>query len=217
MKRYAIFDLDGTLLDSSRMWQNLGERYLKLLGIKPDDDLAEAMYVMTMPQSANYLRERYAIPYSVDEIIRQLTRMTEDFYKEQVEFRIGAPLLLAQLRARCVKMSIATAGDAALGMIALDRLGVSNFFAGAVSCTEYGAKTSAEVFLAAAELIYAVPEETVVFEDSLHAVRSAKKAGFRTAAVRDISERDQDELKRTADFYARTPEDLVCMLSDILA
>lgn len=217
MIRYAIFDLDGTLLDSSDMWKNLGKRYLKLLGIEPDEDVAEAMYVMTMPQSANYLRERYAIPYSADEIARQLTRMTEKFYKEQVEFRIGVPLLLSNLRARCIKMSIATAGDAALGMTALDRLGVSNFFAGAVSCTEYGAKTSAEVFFAAAELIYAVPEETIVFDNSLHAIRSAKKAGFRTAAVRDISERDQDGLKRTADFYAQTPEDFVDMLSEILA
>lgn len=217
MIRYAIFDLDGTLLDSSEMWRSLGTRYLNLLGIEPREDLAEVMNAMSMPESANYLRERYELSYSVDEILRQFSRMTEKFYKEQVEFRNGAPRLLAHLRSRCVKMSVATAGDANLGMTALNRLGVANFFAGAVSCSEYGAKTSSEVFLAAAELIYAVPEETIVFEDSLHAVRSAKKAGFRTAAVRDISERNQDELKRTADFYAEIPGDFADILSDILA
>ncbi len=217
MIRYAIFDLDGTLLDSSYMWQNLGTRYLNLLGIEPTNDLAESLCVMTMPESANYLRDKYSIPYSADEILRQFARMTEEFYKEQVGFRTGAPRLLAQLRARCIKMSIATAGDANLGMTALSRLGVSNFFTGAVSCSEYGAKTSSEVFLAAAELIYAVPEETIVFEDSLHAIRSAKKAGFRTAAVRDISERNQDELKRIADFYAEVPGEFADMLPDILA
>ena len=216
MIRYAIFDLDGTLLDSSDMWRNLGTRYLNLLGIEPTEDIEEALCVMTMPESANYLRHKYSIPYSADEILRQLTRMTEEFYKEHVGFRTGAPRLLARLRARCVKMSIATAGDVNLGMTALNRLGVANFFAGAVSCSEYGAKTSSEVFLAAAELIYAVPEETIVFEDSLHAVRSAKKAGFRTAAVRDISERNQEELKRTADFYAEIPGEFADMLSDIL-
>lgn len=217
MIRYAIFDLDGTLLDSSEMWRSLGTRYLNLLGIEPREDLAEAMNAMSMPESANYLRERYALSYSVDEILRQFSRMTEEFYKEQVGFRNGAPRLLARLRSRCVKMSVATAGDANLGMTALGRLGVANFFAGAVSCTEYGAKTSPEVFLAAADLIYAVPEETIVFEDSLHAVRSAKKAGFRTAAVRDISERNQDELRRVADFYAETPGAFVDLNEDILA
>lgn len=217
MIRYAIFDLDGTLLDSSEMWQNLGVRYLTLLGIDAPADLAESLCVMTMLESANYLRDKYSIPYSVDEILRQFARMTEDFYKKRVGFRTGAPRLLAQLRARCIKMSIATAGDVNLGMAALNRLGVSNFFAGAVSCSEYGSKTSPEVFLAAADLIYAVPDETIVFEDSLHAVRSAKSAGFRTAAVCDISERNQDELKRTADFYAEIPGDYADMLSDILA
>lgn len=217
MIRYAIFDLDGTLLDSSEMWQNLGNRYLNILGIEPRENLAESLCAMTMPESANYLREKYAIPYSVEEILRQFARMTEEYYKGQVGFRSGAPRLLAQLRARCVKMSIATAGDVTLGMTALNRLGVGNFFVGAVSCTEYGAKTSSEVFYAAAELIYAVPEETIVFEDSLHAVRSAKSAGFRTAAVRDISERNQDELKQTADFYAEVPGDFVDMLGEILA
>lgn len=214
MIRYAIFDLDGTLLDSSEMWQNLGIRYLELLGISPREDLAKTLSEMTLPESAGYLRENYSLTYSIEEIQRQLARMTENFYRKEVDLRLGAPRLLALLRSRCVKMSIATAGDAGLGMTALERLGVANFFAGAVSCTEYGAKTSSEVFFAAAELIYAVPEETLVIEDSLCALRSAKKAGFQTAAVRDISEHNQDELKRLADFYADDPGRLADILQE---
>lgn len=217
MIKCAIFDLDGTLLDSSDMWRTLGVRYLELAGAEPEKDLAEKIYEMSLPESARYLRETYKLPYSVEEIVRQFSRMTEQFYREQVDFKDGAPRLLAQLRTRCVKMGIATAGDAALGMAALTRLGVADHFIGAVSCTQYGAKTSPEVFLAAAELMYAVPEETVVFEDSLHAVRSAKKAGFRTAAVYDISESCQGELEKTADFYARTLDELTDNLAAILA
>lgn len=204
MIKYTIFDLDGTLLDSSEMWRTLGERYLGMMGIVPKNDLSEALYEMSLADSARFLRESYALPYSAEEIVRHFARMTEQFYKEQVGFKDGAPRLLAQLRTRCVKMSIATAGDVTLGMEALTRLGVADFFTGAVSCTEYGAKTSPEVFLAAADLMYAVPQETMVFEDSIHAVRTAKKAGFRTAAVFDISEVSQKELEKTADFYAET-------------
>ena len=216
MNKFAVFDLDGTLLDSSEMWRTLGIRYLDMVGVTPGEGLAEALCEMSLPESARYLRETYKLPYSAEEIVRHFTRMTERFYKEEVALKAGAPRLLSQLRTRCVKMSIATAGDAALGMAALTRLGVADFFSGAVSCTEYGAKTSPEVFLAAAELMYAVPGETVVFEDSLHAVRTAKKAGFRTAAVYDTGERCPEELEKTADFYARTLDGLTDNLAEIL-
>lgn len=212
MIKYAIFDLDGTLLDSSEMWQTLGARYLELAGVVPEEGLAEKLAEMSLPESARYLRATYRLSYSAEEIVRRFSRMTEQFYKEQVTLKDGALRLLNELKSRCVKMSIATAGDAALGMAALRRLGAAEFFSGAVSCTEYGAKTSPEVFLAAAELIHAVPYETVVFEDSLHAVRSAKKAGFITAAVYDISESCQDELKKIADHYARTLDELTEVL-----
>ena len=208
MIKCAIFDLDGTLLDSSDMWRTLGTRYLELVGAMPEAGLSARLSEMSLPESACYLRETYKLTYSPEEIVRQLTRMTEQFYKEQVSLKDGAPRLLAELSTRFIKMSIATAGDVSLGMAALTRLGVADFFSGAVSCTEYGAKTSPEVFLAAAELMYAVPEETLVFEDSLHAVRSAKKAGFRTAAVYDIGESCQSELEKTADFYGNTLDEL---------
>lgn len=217
MMRCAIFDLDGTLLDSSDMWRTLGRRYLGMVGVSPAEGLTEALYEMSLSDSARYLRETYSLPYSSEEIVRQFSRMTEQFYKEQVTFKEGAPRLLAHLRARCVRMSIATAGDAALGMAALTRLGVADFFAGAVSCTEYGAKTSPEVYYAAADLMCAVPQETVVFEDSLYAVRSANKGGFRTAAVFDIGEASQKELEKSADFYAETLDIFADDLGRILA
>ncbi|MDE7360385.1 MAG: HAD family phosphatase [Oscillospiraceae bacterium] len=217
MIRYAIFDLDGTILDSSQMWRTLGAQYLALLGKTPAPGLADKLSVMTIPEGAAFIHGEYDIPYSPDEIVRHITRMTEKYYLEQVSLTDGAPKLLAALRAHCVKMSIATAGDANLSISALERLGIAEFFAGAVSCSDYGAKTSPEVFLAAAELIYAVPEETMVFEDSLHAVRTAKKAGFATAAVYNSEENNQEELKKNADFYALSLTEFADNVSELLS
>ena len=216
MIKYAIFDLDGTIFDSSEMWKTLGEEYLKLLGKTPAPDLAHRMNTMSIPESAAYIHNEYNVSYSPDEIIRHITRMTEKYYLEQVGLKDGAPRLLAVLRAHCVRMSIATAGDANLALSALSRLGITEFFEGAVSCSDYGAKTSPEVFLAAADIIYAIPEETMVFEDSLHAVRTAKKAGFATAAVCDVSEKNQEELKKTADFYALSLSELADNVTELL-
>ena len=216
MIKFAIFDLDGTLLDSSKMWETLGERYLTLLGKTPKKGLEKNLNDMTLVTSAQYLRERYDLSYSAEEIVRHLNRMIESYYSEEVKLKDGVPKLLAALRAQCVHMSVATASDERLGINALTRLGVGDFFAGAVSCSNYGAKTSPDVFLAAADLIYAIPEETVVFENSLTAVRTAKKAGFVTAAVADISESDQIALKQTADFYAESMGEFADDIKNIL-
>ena len=216
MIKFAIFDLDGTLLDSSKMWQTLGERYLELLGKTPENGLADKLSKTTLITAAQYLRERYDISYSADEIVRHLNRMIESYYTEEVKLKDGVPKLLAALRAQCVHMSVVTASDERLGSNALARLGAGDFFAGAVSCLKYGSKTSPDVFLAAADLIYAIPEETIVFENSLYAVRTARKAGFATAAVVDVSENDQSGLKRDADFYAESMGDFADNIKEIL-
>lgn len=217
MIKFAIFDLDGTLLDSSEMWRTLGARYLSFLKKTPEEGLSEKLAETTLLSGAQYLREKYDIPYSAEEIVRHLTRMIESYYAEEVSLKDGAPKLLAQLRSHCVHMSIATASDERLGMRALERLGVGDFFAGAVSCSNYGAKTTPDVFLAAADLIYAIPEETIVFENSLCGIRTARKAGFVTAAVMDISETDQAGLKRAADFYAETLGDFADNIKELLS
>lgn len=216
MIKFAIFDLDGTLLDSSEMWRTLGARYLTALGKTPEDGLTEEMKELSLPEGARYLHERYGLSYSPEEIVRHLTRMIEQFYTSEVRLKDDAAKLLATLRAHCVHMSVATAGDERLGMGALARLGVGDFFAGSVSCSNYGSKTSPDVFLAAADLIHALPEETIVFEDSLFAVKTAKRAGFVTAAVKDISEHNQTELKRVSDFYAEQLGDFADNIKDIL-
>lgn len=202
MIKFAIFDLDGTLLDSSEMWRTLGARYLTLLKKTPEEGLTDKLAEQTMLTAAQYFREYYGVPYSAEEIVRHLTRMIESYYTEEVRMKPGVPELLSALRSHCVYMSVATMSDEHLGMLALERLGVGDYFAGAVSCSNYGAKTQPDVFLAAADLIYAIPEETIVFENSLYAVRTAKKAGFVTAGVADISEGDPEGMRRTADFYA---------------
>lgn len=217
MIKYVIFDLDGTLLDTSEMWLELGARYIGSLGKTPEEGLSQRLNELSLPEGARYLKERYALPCSPEEISRQLTQMTERFYNEEANFKKGAPELLKELHSRGVRMSIATAGDCKLGMSALTRLGAEDFFAGAAGCSEYGAKTSPEVFFAAARLIGADPAKTLVIEDSLHAVLTARRAGFFTAAVRDIGEPNQDKLRSSAHLYAETLEYFANNITGVLA
>lgn len=208
----AIFDIDGTLLDSSGIWDDLGGRYLRSIGVTPRPGLAGILAPMTMQESCRYLRETYGLPASEADIQSVLLGIISRFYREECALKPGAAELLKVLQNREVTMALATAGDRELSRAALDRLGVLRYFSGIVTCDEYGSKSRPEIFLAAADVTGSSPAECAVFEDSLQAVRTAYSAGFLTAAVRDISEPRQDELRICADFYAESLSDYAVML-----
>lgn len=203
----AIFDIDGTLLDSSGIWEHLGERFLLSRGITPQPGLSGILAPMTMEESCRFLRENYCLPDSPEAIRTALLSMIAYFYRQECRLRPGAAQLVQALHDRGVRLVLATAGDRALSEAALDRCGILQRFSGIVTCAEYGGKSSPEIFLAAAEIAGFPPEECAVFEDSLAAVKTAKAAGFLTAAVADISEPRQDLLEQTADYYRAAPGD----------
>lgn len=204
----AIFDLDGTLLDSTEMWENLGERFLQSLDIVPKDGLRDEIWDMSLPESASFFKREYALSLSEEEIIARLNELSESVYTEDAPLKSGAKRLLGSLQMLDIKTALATAADKNLAEAALARTGISEYFSGILSCSEHGAKTAPDIFLKAAELLGAKPRETVVFEDSLTAVQTAKSAGFITAAVFDSSEKNPDLLRDTADFYGENLDEL---------
>lgn len=208
MIKAAIFDLDGTLLDSTTMWENLGERFLQSRDIVPEEDLRDKIWDLSLPESAAFFKREYALSMSEEEIIARLNELSESVYTSEVPLKSGVKRLLGSLQMLDIKTALATAADKNLASAALARTGISEHFSGIFSCSEHGAKTSPDIFLKAAELLGTSPQETVVFEDSLTAVQTAKAAGFITAAVFDKSEKNPDLLRDTADFYGENLDEL---------
>lgn len=208
MIKAAIFDLDGTLLDSTEKWENLGERFLQSLDIVPKENLRDEIWDMSLPESAAFFKREYAVSLSEEEIIARLNGLSESVYTEEAPLKSGVKRLLGSLQMLDIKCALATAAEKNLAEAALTRTGISEDFSGIFSCSEYGSKTSPDIFLKAAELLGAKPCETVVFEDSLTAVQTAKSAGFITAAVFDKSEKNSDLLRETADFYGENLDEL---------
>lgn len=204
----AIFDLDGTLLDSTDIWENLGERFLQSLDIVPKDGLRDEIWDMSLPESAAFFKREYSLELSEEEIIARLNELSESVYTNDAPLKSGVKRLLGSLQMLDIKCALATAADKNLAEAALARTGISDYFSGIFSCSDYGAKTAPDIFLKAAELLGAKPRETVVFEDSLTAVQTAKSVGFITAAVFDKSEKNPDLLRDTADFYGDNLDEL---------
>ncbi len=202
MIKGAIFDLDGTILDSMFIWDTIGEDYLRSLGIEPKENLKETFKTFTLKQSAEYYRKKYGVTLSVQEIVNGVNKMVESYYAETVKLKSGIDVLLKKLKADGVKMCVATVTDKALVEAALNRLGVREYFSAIFTCAEVGqSKETPEIYRKALKHLETPKSETVVFEDALHAIRTAKGDGFLVAAVYDEHEQNQEEVKKISDYY----------------
>ncbi|MGE9975257.1 HAD family hydrolase [Coprococcus catus] len=201
MMQYAIFDVDGTLLDSMFIWEEAVDRTLRQKGIVPEEGLIDAIMHMSMEEGAAYVKERYRLPESSEEILTGIVAVVEQFYREEAGFKKDVRALLDEFKNRNVKMVVATSGSAELAGAALERLGVRDYFLRIFSCGEIGAgKTQPDIFLKAAETLGSTPAETWVFEDAIHAVRTAKRCGFKVTAIYDeSSKKDWEEIRSLGD------------------
>ena len=203
MKRYAIFDLDGTLLDSMKIWDNIGDEFLKSHGITPPQDLAEILKTMSLKQSAEYFKRAFSLPVSEDEIIDIINNLAQKKYRDGVLLKPYAFEYLQRLKSLNVRMCIVTATDYTIAVEVLTRLGVADCFEFIITCATAGCgKDNPQIYHLAAERFGCNPHEVVVFEDALHCVKTAKNAGFYVVGVEDISARqDKREIQKISDCY----------------
>jgi len=202
MIKGAIFDLDGTLLDSMFIWDTIGEEYLRSLGKEPHEDLKETFMTLTLEEAAVYYREHYGVTLSVKEIVDGVNSMVEQTYRTKVTLKPGIPEYLAWLKENGVRMCVATVTDRYLVEETLERLGVRHYFLEIFTCAEVGfGKDKPIIYQKALEHLGTVKDETYVFEDMLFALNTAKTDGFPTVGVYDRHEVHQDELKELADYY----------------
>ena len=206
----AIFDMDGTLLDSMPMWRGLGPDLLRRWSIQPDPDLREALKPLSLREGVAYCRERYQIPRTLEELWREIEERVADFYRTEVEPKDGLIPFLSLLKMEGVWMYVATATDRPLAEAALKTAGIDGFFRGIVTTREAGQekREGPEVYERALRRLRSSKKDTVVFEDALYALQTAKAAGFRTAAVYDASEPNQEELRRLAEYYIVSYEEM---------
>lgn len=203
---YAIFDMDGTLLDSMPVWDSLAGRYLKQNGREAKPGLRAILSTLAMRGSAEFLIKEYDLDKDVETVMDEMNELGFIDYRDHVPAKEDAVAYLEALKAKGVKMCVATATDRPLVEAALERLDVAKYFERVFTCTEVGAgKRQPDIFYAAMEFLGGTKENTVIFEDSLHAISTAHQHGFRVAAVPDASsEKDEEEIKVLAEVWYDT-------------
>ena len=198
----VIFDFDGTLFDSMFIWDTAGEVYLRSIGKEPEANLQKVLKPMSLLQSAQYIREKYDIPLSVEEIMDGVNRTVEGFYFHTVEPKPGVIDFLEELHHRNIRMCIATATDRYQVEAALQRCKMRYFFSEIFTCTEVGSgKDRPDIFRKAMDHLQTDRSNTAVVEDAYHAAFTAKQDGFLVVGVYDSHEDRQQELLQIADVF----------------
>ncbi|MDR2476591.1 MAG: HAD family phosphatase [Treponema sp.] len=200
----AIFDLDGTLVDSMHVWDRICRDWLAGKGIHADDALEREIAAMTLSQSAGYVIRRYAVPLSPAEIQAEWDAIVVRRYRQDVPLKEGAAELVKTLAARGMKLGIATSCFPAACEAVLARHGIQDYFS-VICYTDQlmRDKTFPDVYRACARRLGADPKDCVVFEDFPAAASGVKAAGMGLVAVYDESASPQwESFKRQADAAA---------------
>ena len=214
MIKGVIFDIDGTLLDSMPVWNHLGERYLQKMGFKEEETEGLSQRISTMPftEGIRYIKKEYSLDIAEEKIREQLQEMIAGAYCDEIALKAGAKEYLQFLKERGIPCILATAGDASLVTAALKRLKVWEEFQGLLLCEEFNtSKREAKIYqLAMERLSLSRPEEVLVCEDVLHAIKSAKQAGFQVCGILDEANREfWKKIQKIADFTAKDFYELV--------
>ena len=196
--------MDGTLLDSMGYWMHLGEQYLEEKGIQAEEGLNDILLRMTVRQGAIYIKETYHIQETPEEIMEGVGQQMTGNYRTRIQPKKGVVPFLEMLYRNNIQMCVATATDEYLAKEALERTGIWKYFKGIYTCAGVGYdKSTPHIYEAALTHLDLAKEEVLVFEDAIHAARTARDAGFKVVGVYDAWEPETDKLQEMAYRYTR--------------
>lgn len=198
----AIFDLDGTLLDSMGVWKEIDQRFFARRNIPMPDDYASVVASMQTDAIARYTIDRFHLDECPDDLVEEWNEDALLLYATAVQPKPHALDYLNALRASGASLAVATSLPPRLRRAALKHAGMTDCFdqVCSVDDVESIGKEEPEIYLLASRMLGVAPDHCTVFEDLLVAVDSAKRAGMKVWAMYDqSSDMDWDSIRSEAD------------------
>ncbi|MGI6011606.1 MAG: HAD family hydrolase [Ruminococcus sp.] len=199
----AIFDLDGTLLDSMWVWEQIDIDFLEKRGIALPEDYLKKITPMGFEAAARYTIQRFGLLEEPKDLIKEWYGMAEEYYRNRVGLKPHAAQYLEYLKENGVKMAAATSSDPQLFEPALVHNKIREYFSSVVTVRDVSrGKGFPDIYLYAAGRLGENPCRCAVFEDIPEGIRGAGDGGFLTVGVYDsYSGHEKEEMIRLADYY----------------
>lgn len=202
-KKAALFDLDGTLVDSMWMWKEIDIEFLAKFGYTCPDHLQKTIEGMGFTETAVYFKDYFQLPLSIDEIKQCWIAMAIDQYRYHVPLKTGVSKFLSYLKEHQIKMAIATSNGIEMVEAVLESLNIKAYFDTIVTACDVAAgKPAPDIYLEAARRLEVRPADCLVFEDVPAGILAGKRAMMQVCAVEDHFSADmKDEKQQLADYY----------------
>ncbi len=215
--RGFIFDLDGTLLDSMPSWGRQLDDLLMGKGITPPSDLLDRTKTLGLEMATGMVLEEFGLTDDPAVVFQKFQTNMEQLYCSSIPLKPGVRQFLDAMLKKGVPMAVATATSRALVEKVLDHHQLTDYFQSITTVAEVGiGKHDPKIFLVAADKLSMPPQQCVVFEDSLKAVRSANYAGFDTVAIFEESNlSEQHALTEEATKYIHDFRELMTLHDDL--
>ena len=202
----AIFDMDGTLLDTMPYWRYTTLEFMLAHQLPVPDDLLTRMYKTSSRRLVMEVSQQNGLGLHREAVIAEMEGYMNRHYLCDANLKCpSVPAFLEKLKAAGVRMCVATGSPRPFARNGLERLGILGYFDFVTDNYEGPfTKDKPEYFHRLAKRLGATPDRCWVFEDALYAMKSARDAGLRVCAIEDDSQlSDREDIKALADVYIR--------------
>ena len=202
----AIFDMDGTLVNSLMFWDSMAQdinlRFFGKEDFKLDSELDKKVRTMIFSEGMLYIRRFYDLPVSDEEFLDFAAQKLEAFYRYSVKLKSGVTELLDYMQSKNIKLCLASATDLKYVKIAVECCGLSKYFPHIFSCAEIGkGKDKPDIYFKAMDALGLGINDVCVFEDAYIALETAKGIGITTVGVFDEYNPDQKRVEAASSIY----------------